>query len=107
MKQAYHPLAMCSGVLYYISCFLQGFFEVEGRPVPNKMIFTDEAGFNLTRQEEGGGTQLANGPSCMSLANEEGMCAAISNQGVLHCHATPGHITQHFSLLSLIVCETI
>ncbi|KAJ8365154.1 hypothetical protein SKAU_G00139850, partial [Synaphobranchus kaupii] len=95
MKQAYRvPFERNSDrVKYQRQEYVQGIFEVEGRPVPHEIIFIDEAGFDLTKRRRRG-RNIIGQRAIVHVPGQRGgnitMCAAISHRGVLHRHAILG-----------------
>ena len=79
-----------SDILY---CVLQRIFEIEGWPVPPEIILVDEAGFNLTKRRRRGRNIIGH-RAIVNVPGQRGgnvtMCAAISQRGVLHRHASLG-----------------
>jgi len=60
---------------------------------PHEFIFVDEAGFNLARRRRRG-RNIIGQRAVVEVPGQRGvnvtLCAALSNQGVLHHHATLG-----------------
>lgn len=85
----------CLFVLCYIvlSCLFQRVMELEADAVHHELIYVDEAGFNLAKTR-GRGRNIIGHRAIINVPGQRGgnitMCAAISQNGVLHHHAILG-----------------
>lgn len=69
------------------------YFDMDAMTDSHEYIFIDEAGFNLTKWCKRGGNIIGQCAITQVPGQRGGnitMCAAISNRGVLHCHAILG-----------------
>lgn len=79
--------------------YVQRVFELDSMERPHEYIFVDEAGFNLAKRRRRG-RNIIGQRAIVEVPGQRGgnvtLCAAISNHGVLHRHATLGpYNTEH------------
>ncbi|XP_049336457.1 uncharacterized protein LOC125802431 [Astyanax mexicanus] len=79
--------------------YVQRVFQLDSSEQPHEYIYMDEAGFNLTKRRRRGRNVIGQ-RAIVTVPGQRGgnvtLCAAISNHGVLHHHATLGpYNTQH------------
>ncbi|XP_026991161.2 uncharacterized protein LOC113635738 [Tachysurus fulvidraco] len=101
MKQVYRvPFERNSERVKELRCqYVQRVFELDSMERPHECIFIDEAGFNLAKRR-GRGRNIIGQRAIVGVPGQCGgnvtLCAAISNRGVLHHHATLGpYNTEH------------
>ena len=77
----------------HLFCLVKRVMELEADAIGHEQLFVDEAGFNLTKTRRRGRNIIGH----RAIINDPGqrggnitMCAAISQNGVVHHHATLG-----------------
>ncbi len=87
----------------------QGVLRMDGEEIQHEFIYVDEAGFNLTRTRRRGRNIIGH-RAIVNVPGQRGgnitLCAAITQNGVLHRHAHMGPYTQHSYLHSWTNCTT-
>ncbi len=72
---------------------LQGVLRMDGEEIQHEFIYVDEAGFNLTRTRRRGRNIIGH-RAIVNVPGQRGgnitLCAAITQNGVLHRHAHMG-----------------
>lgn len=89
--------AYCSTVhgpaVLHLFCLVQRVMELEADAMGHEQLFVDEAGFNLTKTRRRGRNIIGH-RAIINVPGQRGgnitMCAAISQNGVVHHHATLG-----------------
>lgn len=89
--------AYCSIVhgpaVLHLFCLVQRVMELEADAMGHEQLFVDEAGFNLTKTRRRG-RNITGHCAIINVPGQRGgnitMCAAISQNGVVHHHATLG-----------------
>lgn len=77
----------------HLFCLVQRVMELEADAMGHEQLFVDEAGFNLTKTRRRGRNIIGH-RATINVPGQRGgnitMCAAISQNGVVHHHATLG-----------------
>lgn len=89
--------AYCSAVhgpdALHLFCLVQRVMELEADAMGHELLFVDEAGFNLSKTRRRG-RNITGHRAIINVPGQRGgnitMCAAISQNGVVHHHATIG-----------------
>ncbi|RXN15293.1 membrane-bound immunoglobulin [Labeo rohita] len=113
MKQVYRVPFECNSerVKELRYNYVQRVLELEVAAVEHQFIFIDEVGFNLTKRRRQGRNVIGQ-RAIVEVPGQRGgniaMCAAITNHGVIHHHATLGpYNTAHLITFLEILHNTL